>query len=280
MTDTTDTATTDPRAIGVFDSGLGGMTVARAVRHALPDEAICYVGDTARVPYGTKSPETVRLYARQNIAFLLEQGVKAIVAACNTVSAVALPDIEGDYDVPLLGVVEMGVGAALARRRRRIGVIGTETTIHSGAYARAIAHRAPGVDVLERATPLFVPLIEEGWHDHAVTRDVIAEYLGDMRAAGIDALILGCTHYPLIRPALGDFFGQSVEIVDSAQAMAQALVEAIDAGRLLPAPASGAASRFLVTDRCNHFQSLVGAFMGDDALEVEQISVEMLTQAI
>jgi glutamate racemase len=272
---------TDSRAIGIFDSGLGGLTVARAVRRSFPNERICYLGDTARVPYGTKSPETVQLYARQNIAFLLAQGVKLIVAACNTVSAAALPFLNETYEAPILGVVEMGVEAALRDRPRRIGVIGTETTVASGAYARAIARRAPEVEVAQKACPFFVPLIEELWLDHPVTRLVIQEYLSPMREAGIDTLILGCTHYPLIRPALADFFGPTVRLVDSAEAMALAVRRAFETGAALPAARKPAGpSRYYVTDRCNRFQTLVGAFMGETDIAVEQISSDALGEAL
>ncbi|MBN1867641.1 glutamate racemase [Candidatus Sumerlaeota bacterium] len=288
----------DRRAIGIFDSGLGGMTVARAVRRAFPAEPICYLGDTARVPYGTKSPATVRRYAREIVAFLREQSVKIIVAACNTVSAAALPDLDGAYDVPLIGVVEMGAEAAVgpdektraeSPKPRRIGVIGTETTIASGAYVRAIQRRAPEAEVIQKACPLLVPLIEEGWNRHRVTNLVIEEYLAPMRNEGIDTLILGCTHYPLIRPALGEFFGREVRLVDSAEAIVQALRAAFDSGTLgraaagavSPAgePARGEA-RYFVTDRSNRFRELVAAFMGESDLTVEQISSDVLTEAL
>ena len=288
----------DPRAIGIFDSGLGGLTVARAIRRAFPGEPICYLGDTARVPYGTKSPETVRLYARQNIAFLLGQGVKFIIAACNTVSAAALPFMDESYPAPILGVVEMGAETALTHKPRRIGIIGTETTIASEAYVRAIARRAPRVQVLQRACPFFVPLIEEMWLDHPVTRLVIKEYLEPMRRAGVDALILGCTHYPLIRPALSEFFGPSVRLVDSAEAMVAALRRAFEDGTLTSVSRGGiggsrsgrggprgeteppGGSRFYVTDRGSRFQTLVEAFLGEPDIDVRQISSEALTESL
>ena len=268
-------------AIGIFDSGLGGLTVAGAVHRAFPDEAICYLGDTARVPYGTKSPETVKRYAREDIAFLLQKGVKVIVAACNTVSAAALPELANHYPVPVLGVVEMGAETALESRPGRIGVIGTQTTVGSEAYVRAILRRAPEAAVIQKACPLFVPLIEEGWTHHPVTLAVIEEYLSPMRKTGVDALILGCTHYPLIRPLLQSFFGASVRIVDSAEAMVRALGRAFDEGAL-PRAARNAAgrSRYYVTDRSNHFDRLVAAFMGPEGLEVRQIRSDELTAAL
>ena len=268
-------------AIGIFDSGLGGLTVAGAVHRAFPDEAICYLGDTARVPYGTKSPETVKRYAREDIAFLLQKGVKVIVAACNTVSAAALPELANHYPVPVLGVVEMGAETALESHPSRIGVIGTQTTVGSEAYVRAILRRAPEVAVIQKACPLFVPLIEEGWIHHPVTLAVIEEYLSPMRKTGVDALILGCTHYPLIRPLLQSFFGASVRIVDSAEAMVRALRRAFDEGALPRAARNMAAgSRYYVTDRSNHFDRLVAAFMGHEGLEVRQIRSDELTAAL
>ena len=268
-------------AIGIFDSGLGGLTVAGAVHRAFPDEAICYLGDTARVPYGTKSPETVKRYAREDIAFLLQKGVKVIVAACNTVSAAALPELANHYPVPVLGVVEMGAETALESRPARIGVIGTQTTVGSEAYVRAILRRAPEVAVIQKACPLFVPLIEEGWTHHPVTLAVIEEYLSPMRKTGVDALILGCTHYPLIRPLLQSFFGASVRIVDSAEAMVRALGRAFDEGALPRAARNVAGrSRYYVTDRSNHFDRLVAAFMGPEGLEVRQIRSDELTAAL
>ena len=300
-TELTKVNASDHRAIGIFDSGLGGLTVARAVRAAFPNEPICYLGDTARVPYGTKSPETVQLYTRQNIAFLLKQGVKFIIAACNTVSAAALPFLTDPFEVPVLGVVEMGAEAALfavgagaetaaatnlsgkashSHRPATIGVIGTETTITSQAYVRAIACRAPHVRVVQKACPFFVPLIEELWLDHAVTKAVIAEYLMPMRDEGIDALILGCTHYPLIRPALGHFFGAEVQLVDSAEAMVLALHAAFESGTLRPAAQGdrSANSRYYVTDRGSRFQKLVDAFMGEPEIQVQQIASETLAE--
>ncbi|MFW6286462.1 MAG: glutamate racemase [Candidatus Sumerlaeota bacterium] len=274
----------DTRPIGIFDSGLGGLTVARAVARAFPDEAICYLGDTARVPYGTKSAETVSLYAREDMAFLLEHEAKILIAACNTVSAAALPHLRDQYNVPVMGVVEQGAEAVLealkGKDAPRIGVIGTETTINSGAYREAIGKRAPAAGVAQKACPLFVPLIEEGWIDHDVTRTVIREYLEPMRRDGIDALILGCTHYPLIREAFCDFFGPEVRIVDSAEAVVMALCKEFEADRLRPAGGPGAASRYFATDRYHRFRELVEAFMGRPDLDIRLIGSDALTEAL
>lgn len=277
------------KAIGIFDSGLGGLTVARAVRRAFPKEAICYLGDTARVPYGAKSPETVQRYAREIIAFLLTRGVKAVVAACNTVSAAALPAMQHQYPVPVLGVVETGAEMALREAKHnsqsdqpvRIGVIGTATTIASEAYPLSIHARDPRAHVCQKACPLFVPLIEEGWTDHPVTQEVIAEYLRPMQAERLDALILGCTHYPLLKPALEAFFGPGVRVLDSAEAMAVSLQKRFDQGDIPPASRDLAGeSHYFLTDRSTHFASMASFFMGEKDPRIEQISPDALTEAL
>ena len=185
--------------IGIFDSGLGGLTVVREVIRQLPHERIIYFGDTARVPYGPKSPDTVRRYSHEISAYLKSQDVKAIVVACNTATAHALPMLQGDLSIPVVGVVDPGARAAVAAsRRRELGVIGTAGTISSGAYERAIRTIAPDAHILARACPLFVPLVEEGWLDKDATRLIAREYLTPLRDAGVDTLVLGCTHYPLL----------------------------------------------------------------------------------
>src|SRR4051795_10474316 len=192
-------------SIGVFDSGIGGLTVAKEVIRQLPHESVIYFGDTARVPYGPKSPETVRRYSREIAGFLRAEGVKGIVIACNTATAHALSVLRDEMDMPVIGVVEPGARAAVAATRRgHIGVIGTVGTIKSGAYERAIRALDPDVLITARACPLFVPLVEEGWIDHEATRLIAQEYLEPMLAAEIDTLVLGCTHYPLIKDLLRD----------------------------------------------------------------------------
>ena len=194
--------------IGIFDSGIGGLTVARAIYERLPHESTIYFGDTARVPYGPKSPDTVRRYSLEILHWLLEQGVKAVVVACNTSTAHALRALQEPTEVPVIGVIKPGARAAIAAGGRGpIGVIGTAGTIASNAYARAIGALSPGLPVVQRACPLFVPFVEEGWFDHPATELVAAEYLGPMREHGVRALVLGCTHYPLLRPMLGASWG-------------------------------------------------------------------------
>jgi glutamate racemase len=222
---------TESSAIGIFDSGVGGLTVVRALAERLPAESLVYLGDTARVPYGSKSAETVQRYSRMSAQFLLARGVKMIVVACNTASAFALDALRAELPVPVLGAVEPGARAAVAATRSgRIGVIGTLGTIRSGAYLRAIAAAANGRDltVTARACPLLVPLAEEGWTDGAIAEQVARRYLSELREESpeLDVLVLGCTHYPLLREVLArvarDLFGHDVVLVDSAESMAHA----------------------------------------------------------
>jgi glutamate racemase len=228
--------TSGDRPIGIFDSGVGGLTVVRAVRHALPREELVYLGDTARVPYGSKSAETVLRYSRNATRFLLGEGVKLILVACNTASAYALDALAAELEVPVLGAVEPGARAAVAATRSgRIGVIGTLGTVRSGAYPRAIEKMGGrGLSVTAHACPLFVPLAEEGWVDDAIAEAVARRYLGELRAEApeLDVLVLGCTHYPLLRPLLErvarELFGHEVVLVDSAEAMAVAARAALE----------------------------------------------------
>lgn len=212
------------RPIGVFDSGIGGLTVVSALRQVLPNETIYYLGDTARVPYGGKSAATVERYSLEIGKMLLEEDCKAIVVACNTASALALPRLEEMSPVPVMGVIRPGAEAAVAATRNgHIGVIGTRATIKSGAYERAIQSLDEAVQVTARACPLFVPLIEEGWLEGEITDRIVRQYLAPLLEAGVDAVVLGCTHYPLLRGAIKRFLGDKVELVDSAQNCAAAV---------------------------------------------------------
>jgi glutamate racemase len=255
--------------IGVFDSGLGGLTVAHAIMRLLPAESLVYFGDTARVPYGPKSPDTVRRYSHEIAAWLLEQGVKAIVVACNTATAHALPMLEGELDVPVIGVVEPGARAAVrASRLGRIGVIATAGTIRSGAYVRAIEAAAPGARVTALACPLFVPLVEEGWTDHEATRAIAREYLAPFLNDEVDTLVLGCTHYPLLKPLIAEVVGPRVRLIDSAEETA------MDTRRMLAEHSLDAASgqgsyRFVASDDQEQFLSLGQRFFGDTIESVE-----------
>ncbi len=217
------------RPIGVFDSGIGGLTVVRAVRELLPNETISYLGDTARVPYGGKSAATVERYSLEITEMLLDGDCKVIVVACNTASALALPSLEEHSPVPVLGVIRPGAEAAVAATRNgHVGVIGTRATIKSGAYERAIQSLDPAIRVSARACPLFVPLIEEGWLESEITDRIVGQYLQPLVEDGVDTLVLGCTHYPLLRKAIERFLGGDIQLVDSAQNCAVAVTRLLD----------------------------------------------------
>jgi glutamate racemase len=221
-------ARSDRRPIGIFDSGIGGLTVLRALRARLPRERYVYLGDTARLPYGTKSPETVARYALRASSFLAAHNIKLLVVACNTASATALPALTAALPVPVIGVVGPGAAAAVRFTRGRVGVIGTESTIASGAYHRALLGARADLEIVAAPCPLFVPLAEEGWFDHPVTRQIAAIYLAPLAAGGIDTLILGCTHYPLLRAAIAAGIGEGVALVDSATAVADEVEHRIE----------------------------------------------------
>src|SRR5213593_1632850 len=205
-------------AIGIFDSGVGGLTVLHALLEALPGEHLLYLGDTGRHPYGTKSAETVTRYSIENVEFLVAKGIKMLVVACNTASAVALDALEARFPLPVVGVIEPGARAAVARTENgRVGVIGTEATIASGAYTKALRALRPGLEIYTRPCPLLVPLAEEGWLDGPIPRGVVETYLATLQKSGIDTLVLACTHYPLLRPLIAEVMGEKVGLVDSAE---------------------------------------------------------------
>jgi glutamate racemase len=220
--------------IGVFDSGIGGLTVASALREVLPHENILYIGDTARVPYGGKSAETIERYAVEIGGMLLAEGAKAIVVACNTASALAIARLREIFAVPVIGVIEPGArAAASASANRRVGIIGTRATVRSGAYERNIQAIDPSVQVFAQACPLLVPLIEEGWLEDQVTDSVIQRYLSGLLLQNVDTIVLGCTHYPLLRNALERFVGPSVRLVDSAMNCAEEVRRVLSERHLL-----------------------------------------------
>lgn len=250
--------------IGIFDSGVGGLTVVRQIHQELPREDLVYLGDTARVPYGTKSPSTVIRFSCEDTQFLLQQNVKAVVVACNTASAWALPTLEKKFKVPIFGVILPGVRAALDRTRsRRVGIIGTSATIRSQAYSRALLARGEDVRVFGRACPLLVPLVEEGWIRHRVARQILDQYLSPMRRHRIDTLILGCTHYPLLKPAIRRTMGKGVALIDSAESCARDVRERLDRLRLLCANRrrEGTIQPF-VTDETDRFSDVARRFLG------------------
>jgi glutamate racemase len=256
--------------VGVFDSGIGGLTVAHEVIKQLPHESVLYFGDTARVPYGPKSPDTVRRYSREIADFLRDQGVKSIVIACNTATAHALTALREQFDMPVIGVVEPGARAAVAvTTRGRIGVIGTVGTIKSGAYERAIRAIDSDVFITARACPLFVPLVEEGWTDHDATRLIAREYLEPMIAADIDTLVLGCTHYPLLKPLLRDVLGPDVRLIDSAEETAAETARTLAAANLTASDGADPTYRFVASDDPLQFLQLGQRFLGDAIEGVE-----------
>ena len=265
----------DPAApIGVFDSGIGGLTVAREIMRQLPTESIVYFGDTARVPYGPKSPDTVRRYSHEIAEFLRGEGVKAIVVACNTATAHALPMLRAEQPLPVIGVVEPGARAAVgASRGGTVGVIGTMGTIASGAYERAIRALRHDVAVLGQPCPLFVPFVEEGWLSHEATRLVAHEYLDALRDRAMDTLVLGCTHYPLLKPLIGEVVGRSVRLIDSAEETA-AETGRVLASRGLAAPAGTAPRhRFIASDAPDHFSRMAQRFLGAPLERVETVTL-------
>jgi len=252
----------DPRPVGIFDSGIGGLTVLAELRRRFPEEQFLYLGDTARLPYGTKSPDTVVRYALGAARALVRRQIKLLVVACNTASALALAALREAVPVPVLGVVEPGArAAAAATTRRHVGVIGTESTIASSAYVRALQALLPNAQVLTRACPLFVPLAEEGWFDHPVTHQVAEAYLADLAQAGIDTLILGCTHYPLLRRAIAAAVGPGVALVDSAAAVADQVAADLAAARLGRGRRGGL--ELLVTDAAARFARIATYILGD-----------------
>jgi glutamate racemase len=256
--------------IGIFDSGVGGLTVQRAILETLPGLETVYLGDTARVPYGTKSPEVVTQYSLNNARFLVRQRVDMVVVACNTASSVALPALREALDVPVVGVVDPGArAAARATVTGRVGVIGTQSTVASGAYQRSLAELRPGVVVEARACPLFVPLAEEGLTDPAdeIVRLVARRYLAPLAALRIDTLVLGCTHYPLLAAAIAAEL-PGVALVDSASAIAAEVAERFPGARV----GAGAEHRFFVTDTPGRFTAVAARFLGrrvDEAVHVD-----------
>lgn len=260
--------------LGVFDSGIGGLTVARALFECLPGESVIYFGDTARVPYGPKSADTVRRYSAEILGFMLGRGVKAVVVACNTITAQALEYLRERSAVPIVGVIEPGARAAVqATRSGKIGVIGTAGTIASGAYERAIRALRPAASISAQACPLFVPLVEEGWFDHAASELIARDYLEPMRREGVDVLVLGCTHYPLLKPLLSRVMGEGVALIDSAEETAKAVAGEL-AQRGLAAPAgSQATHRFVVSDDEAHFRKVGAQFLGEMLRDVQVVSL-------
>jgi len=261
----------DRRPIGIFDSGIGGLTVVKELVRQLPGEDIVYFGDTARVPYGVKSRDTVVKFSIENTLFLLKNKVKLVIAACNTSSSVALTTLKRNFKVPVIGVIAPGArDAVLSSRSGRIGVIGTSTTISSKAYEKQILKnkglfkpaRGRSIKVFSRSCPLFVPLVEEGWLASKVTDNVIRQYLSSLKNKDIDTLILGCTHYPLLKSGIRKVMGKKVTLVDSAVSTAKAAREFIEARGIANSPGRRAALRFFVSDEAQRFKKVGESFLG------------------
>jgi glutamate racemase len=261
--------------IGAFDSGVGGLTVVHAMRQLLPAEDILYLGDTARVPYGNKSPETIIRYSREIMAYLRSNGVKAVVVACNTASAHALALLQKESDVPVIGVIAPGVEAALAATRNgRVGIIGTQGTIQSEAYQNLLRQRRADVVITAVAAPLLVSLVEEDWLAHPATQLILEEYLAPMKAARVDTVVLACTHYPLLKALAQRVLGPDVVLVDSAQNAAAALARQLDlAGLSRPSASHTGQTTICSTDLPPQFSRLAERFLGEEIKAIRQVAV-------
>ena len=258
-------------AIGIFDSGVGGLTVLNALRRKLPDQDYLYLGDTARLPYGSKSETTIRRYALNAAAHLVRHDVRLLVVACNTASAYALPAVAEISPVPVLGVIEPGVQAALSSGARRVAVIGTEGTVQSGAYQQALHRLAPSVSVTAAPCPLFVPLAEEGWGDNPITDQIAEIYLRPLLDSGLEAIILGCTHYPLLRPSLARVAGPGICLIDSAAAVTDAVVQRYRG----PAKAGKGPGQVVLhlTDASDRFRRITRTILGSDPEHLEVVDL-------
>jgi glutamate racemase len=264
------------RAIGIFDSGVGGLTVFKEIQSLLPAEELVYIGDTARVPYGCKSPATVIRYSLEAANFLLGQEIKLLVVACNTASSAALPVLEERFRIPVVGVIEPGAGKAVAvTRNHHVGVIGTAATVRSEAYTRAIHLLNPDIQVFSQPCPLFVPLVEEGWGDHPVALMVAEEYLENLSRQEIDTLVLGCTHYPILKSTLRKVLGEGVNLVDSAEETAQTVSRLLQRDSLYRTTAPRP-PRFFVTDSRENFEKVGGSFLGSRLDGVQEVQLGIM----
>lgn len=267
------------KPIGVFDSGIGGLTVVKRISSILPTENIVYFGDTARVPYGSKSNSTVVDYSLQDASFLMSKNVKVIVVACNTASSVALDELRKHFHVPVIGMIEPGASFALKNTvTGKIGVIGTNTTINNQAYSKAIHRLNPDVEVFEKACPLFVPLAEEGWIDHKATYLVAEEYLKELKEAQIDTLVLGCTHYPILFKVIQEVMGPDVKLIDSGIAAASVVKSELERIGFCTNSYSNGLNDFYVSDIPQKFKEIAELFMGRELQHIKRIDPESLTQ--
>jgi len=260
--------------IGIFDSGIGGLTVVKEVIRQLPSENIIYLGDTARVPYGTKSSKTVITYSQSNSKFLISKGIKLLVIACNTASAVAIQSLRWDLDISVLGVLEPGARKAVnTTNNNKVGVIGTPSTIKSGAYKKSIENINPDIQVYSQPCPLFVPLAEEGWLDDKISEQIANRYLESLNKSGIDTLILGCTHYPLLKDLIQKVVGEDIKLVDSAEETAQEIKRTLLEINLLNKNKSNSKKEFYLTDTSDTFVSIAGNFLGEKINKLQLIDI-------
>ncbi len=264
--------------IGVFDSGIGGLTVVKRLRSFMPSENIIYFGDTARVPYGTKSNDTVIEYSIQNAEFLIRKNVKMIIVACNTASSVALDELRERFDVPIIGMIEPGAQLALKKtENKKIGVIGTTATVSNKAYSHKLSELDGMVTTLEKACPLFVPLAEEGWTDHEATKIIAEEYLEELKDSEIDTLILGCTHYPILADVIQNVMGENVNLIDSGTAAAYLIEDYLHGRNLINDSNLQGECEFYVSDLPNKFKEIAERFLGRKLVNVHKIDLEELS---
>lgn len=261
--------------IGVFDSGVGGLTVVKEIMHQIPGETIIYFGDTARLPYGSKSKETIITYTRQIVRFLMGKDVKAIVVACNTASAFALETVKSEIDIPIIGVVKPGARvAAETTKNGRIGVIGTEGTIRSGIYNEFLSETNPQVKVYGKACPLFVPLVEEGLIDDPVTKEMARRYISELLEYDIDTLVLGCTHYPLLRKTIRKIVGDQIEMVNPAYETAKYLKEVLTSQALENDDILKTDHKFFVSDGAEKFRKFANSILPCEVMETKDVNIE------
>lgn len=265
--------------IGIFDSGIGGMTVVKRILSALPGENVIYFGDTARVPYGSKSNSTVVEYSLQNARFLIEKNIKLLVVACNTASSVALDELRDNFDVPVIGMIEPGAKLAIKRSgRKRIGVIGTYATIGNKAYSEELKSIDPDVFVFEKPCPLFVPLAEEGWTDHEATKIIAEEYLKELKDHEIDTVILGCTHYPILANIIQDVLGEDISLIDSGTASSMVVEEYLAGSGLLNDSNNQGNQEYFVSDVPSRFKDVAERFLGREIKHIGKVDLEHLTR--
>lgn len=265
------------KPIGVFDSGIGGLTVVKRLATTLPNESIIYFGDTARVPYGSKSNSTVIEYSIQNTKFLLQKNIKALVVACNTASSTAIPDLKKMFDIPIIGMIEPGSKMALEKTKsNKIGVIGTRATVGNLAYSTEIKKLKHSAEVVEKPCPLFVPLAEEGWVKHRATFEIAEEYLKELREIGIDTLVLGCTHYPILSDVIQEVVGKNVSLIDSGVASSEVIKTELEKLDLLSDSKTTGSQEYYVSDIPTKFKEVAELFLGKVIDHVHKVDLEVL----